>query len=467
MSMTHLDFFLALNRLIGSRCAARYREMLHWEALDASEVLRRREAREGRLLAHAATAIPFYRDRVKQGTPPALDAFPVLTRTDVQTRYKDLMSARLRREFERRTARRSYGWVEVSTGGSTGRPTTVIHDAAFRDSDRAARLYAMRLCGFPFGTPHFRLWGCMRDINAMQDSRMHGLMGWLSREHLLNAFLMSPERMEGYLGEMRRSDAVHMMAYVDAAHHLALLARRRRIPAPTLETVMACAGTVTDDARQVIQETFGARVHNKYGSRECGDMVCECSRGGLHIFANRCHIEVVDERGAPLPPGLSGRMLITILDSYDFPLIRYDIGDVGALRSGACPCRSGLPLMAAIEGRDLEFLTATGGGYVSPVAIRHLVGVVHNQGQIERFQMIQEGPGEFLLAIQPTAGAKQGLPPAVAQSLLADLVRLLGQASRIRIESVDRIAPSESGKYLYCLNRTKGTSCFTPRLSAT
>jgi len=456
MSTLRRQVFFALNRLIGSRCADCYREMFEWECLSPDELQRRRQERLHSVLAYAAESVPFYRDRVSSDITE-LSRFPILTRDDVRGCFSELMDASLRREYDGAARRKRYSWVETKTGGSTGTPTSVIHDSDFRDFDRAARLYAQALCGFPFGTPYFRLWGSMRDVNRMRDSRQHRAMGWLAGEHLLNAFRMEEHHMRDYLEAINRSRINHMMAYVDAAHALTRFAERNGIEMRPVRSLMACAGTVTDDARGAIETVFKTRVYNKYGSRDAGDMACECSEGGLHVFANRFLLEIVDAAGVAAAPGETGRILVTVLGNRRFPLLRYEIGDMGAVAADPCSCGRSFPLLAGVQGRTSEFLTSTEGGYVSPVFIRHLVGVVHNPGCVDRFQLIQHDPRRFELFLRVRPDVPDSTVDDVKEPLLRDLRTALGNDAAIDVQRTPTIETSASGKFLYCINRTLQT----------
>lgn len=438
-----------LQRLIGSRMDRAWRE-LHAEARLSPEAFAAARDRQLRAaLEQARATTPFYRDRAAGLDPGTLSTFPVLDKTTLIGSFRALMSPHLCAEYEGGKPR-GYGWVEVRSGGTTGTPVAVIHGPDFRDHDRALRMYQMELCGFPFGTPYFRLWGSMRDINQMKDSRAHRVMTALAGERVLNAFQMEAADMDRYLDAMRSSGIRYLMAYIDAAVQLAHHARRRG-DAPRLESIMACAGTVTDEARSVLREVFGARVHNKYGSRDAGEIACECAHGGLHILPGVV-VEAVDDAGAACAPGVSGRLLITSLHNRDFPIIRYEIGDVGALSDRLCPCGLPFPLMERLEGRAVEFLRSATGGYISPVYIRHLIGVVHPPAGLVRYQMEQMDARRFILRLEREAGAP-GLTEAALAPLRRDLFAVLGAEAELAIEDVPRIAESASGKFLYILNR--------------
>ncbi len=441
--------FLLAHDLIGSDLRAHYREFLSLPEMGAARLRALHEERLDGILRHAVEKIPYYR---KRAATPELSAFPVLRKDDIHAHFEEMMEPSLLSDYKSHKRAKGYSWVEVKTGGSTGTPTTVIHDKDYRDWGRSARLYSQYLCGFPIGTPFFMLWGSMRDISDARDSQTKRILNALLQVHPMNAFLMDEARMEGYIGQINTSSIQHLMAYVDAAYQLAGFAEQKGLAVRPIESVMACAGTVTDELRTRLRRVFGARVHNKYGSRECADMACECSRGGFHIYETGVHIEIVDDDGRPVPAGTAGRILVTLLLNRRFPIIRYEIGDVGALRGTSCACGSPLALMERVEGRISEFVTSAGGAYVSPVYIRHLIGVVHNPGAIERFQFVQTATSDYSLALQMDTAFPNESFDKLTQLIRRDLEKVLGDGARLTITREARIAESESGKFLYVRN---------------
>lgn len=455
--------YTGLQRLLGSHVGARYREFLR---LERGELALRTltEPRLDALLSNARSAVPFYRERVNR-TCPSLSDYPILTKRDLRERFIDIMQPHIAAAY-RAAKPRGYSWLEVKTGGSTGVPTNVIHGKAVRDGGRAARMYSQYLCGFPFGTPYWRLWGSMREISQMKESWTVRMVRVLARERLLNAFRMGEQVMTAYLDRINAEPPRHMMAYVDCAVQLARFAQNRSIRLRPLNSIMACAGTLTAAARTSLTEVFGARVHNKYGSRECCDMACECDRGKLHIYANSVLLEVVDVHGRPVPPGNLGRILVTLLDSSEFPIIRYEIGDMGTLASGLCECGRPFPLLEAVEGRSTEFFITSAGGFVSPVYLAHLIGVVHNSGHIRRFQMVQHSLTRYTLRLERNSSALNRPPQALVDRILADLRAVLGVDCVISVNWEDRIPETGSGKFLHTISEVTRTGVAGSHIAA-
>jgi len=443
--------YFSSQRVLGSRVHDYFEEFQRFENTRPEYFQEIQEQRLHQLLEHAATAVPFYRERVPE-RHPRLQDFPMLTKADVRANFLDLMAKDLRLEYTGAKRKAAYSWIPVKTGGSTGVPTTVIHDREYRDRGRAGRLYSRLLCGFPLGTPYLRLWGSMQEINQARTSLKDRAQAYLADEIWLNAFRMEEHNIRNHISTINSSEAVHMMAYVDAAIELARFAQDRQLSLKSLKGIMACAGTVTPSARSTLQNVFRTRVHNQYGSRDCGAIACECDLGGLHIYGNNLIVEVVDEQGAQLPTNSSGRVLVTLLHNRSFPLIRYEIGDVGALEDRLCACGRPFPLLASIEGRTIEFLRSTNGGYISPVYIRHLIGVVHNPGLVRRYQLVQHSATEFILKLELENRTSRESHSKTIKLLERDLKAVLGSDANLHISEETEIPTTPSGKFLYTIN---------------
>lgn len=447
--------YFSLHRMIGSRLPEHYQEFRTLETKSPQSMQDLQAERLTKLLAYASTQVPFYRQRVQSRAALSLRDFPVLTKSDIRGNFEDLMSPQIRQEHLANKQRLAYSWLPVQTGGSTGTPTTVIHDREFRDLNRAARLYTQWMCGFPIGVPYFKLWGSMREINDSKGSLQQRVAASLAGEVTLNAFRMEDSELESYIQIMNNSSIAHMMAYSDAAHRMAeyILANRRSVR--PLKSVMACAGTLTEEMRQTISRALGkARVHNMYGSRDCGAMACECAHGAFHIFENKVILETVGPNGEPVSFGQSGRILVTLLGNYGFPLVRYEIGDVGVRSAKSCDCGLPLAILDRVEGRNIEFLLTVSGGYISPIYFRHLIGVVHNSGVIRRFQIVQDARDHAVLALEIEPSANESVVGASIGNIRRDLMTVFGLGMNLEINRVDRIPESVSGKFIACINKT-------------
>lgn len=455
--------YFGLQALAGSRVGPAWREFLAWERLAPAALERAVEERLGGLLERAVSASPHYRQLglARRAGEPARDflrRFPILDRETIRARFADLVAEPLRTEATspEAAAPPRYGWAFVKTGGTTGNPTTVVHDRRQRDWGRAARLFSARQCGHPLGTPYFKLWGSEHDLARAKAALHLRVQAALLGEVPLNAFRAREEDLLRHHATLLARPGVRsMMAYVDAAVGLALFIEDRGLPRPSLRTLMACAGTVTPEWRAILERVFGAEVFDKYGSRECGDLACECrEHQGLHVYSPNAFVEVVDGNGAPCPAGAAGRILVTLLNNPGFPMVRYDIGDLGRwAETGPCPCGCAWPRLAAVEGRADEMLLTEDGTLLSSVFVRHFVGVSLNRQVIREWQLEQTGRGEFVFRYAPAR--EDGLADNLAK-LDESFRAALGAGAKVEMARVAEVPQPASGKRRWIINRVAG-----------
>src|SRR5262245_2219523 len=448
--------------MIGARIRRAWRDLDGWTRLGPAELTRAVERRLGALLDHAVAHVEHYRSlglarRAGESGSAFLARFPVLTRMVVRDRFAELVADPLRAEIAspESVSGRRYDWLLVKTSGSTGMPTAVVYDREFRDASRAGRALSQRLCGFPLGTRYFRLWGSEGDLLLYTEQLDRRVLRNLLGEVPMNAFRTRDVDLAGHVETMhRRRDVRHLMAWIDAAVSLVGYIGDHGLEPPTVRTIMACSGTVTPQWRRQLAQTFRAEVFDKYGSRECGDLACECAaHQGLHVFSPNAFIEVVDDDGRSCAPGETGRLLVTILTNRGFPLIRYELGDLGVWADpGVCPCGMAFPRLARIDGRTDDMLTTEAGTRVSSVFVRYFVGVSLNHQLIREWQFEETAPGRFIFRYIPMS--EVGLADNL-EAIAASFRAVLGASADICCERVAEIPSSASGKVRWIINRTE------------
>jgi phenylacetate-CoA ligase len=452
--------YFASQRLLGSRVGACWREWRRWERYSAVELDQAVEHRLSGLLSGAITQTVFYRGlglerRPGESATDFLRRFPILGREIIRDRFTDLVIDSLRNEITSpaSVSAKRYDWLVVKTGGSTGEPTTVVHDATGRDWGRATRLCSQRLCGFPLGVRYFRLWGSEQDLLQQEDQFDRRVLRNLLGEIPMNAFRARAAELTQHWKTIQAHPGIqHLMAYVDAAVSLASFIDDRGLARPRLKTIMACAGTVTPEWRQFLETTFGAEVFDKYGSRECCDLACECRQHtGLHVYSPNVYVEIIDGSGQPCALGKTGQVLVTLLNNPGFPMIRYRIGDLAAwAEPGPCPCGLAFPRLQSLQGRADEMLTTEDGTLLSSVFVRHFVGVSLNRQLIREWQLEQTGLRQFVFRYIPlqTEGLAENLARLEESFHLA-----LGQSVAVELRQMSEIPPAPTGKVRWILSR--------------
>ncbi len=137
------------------------------------------------------------------------------------------------------------------------------------------------------------------------------------------------------------------------------LARRWNSKNKAPRTVLLSTDYVPAAIVNVLENIWGCKVFNHYGTTEMGlggGVECEAHRG-YHLREADMLFEIVHpETGEPVPDGEYGEVVFTTLTRRGMPLIRYRMGDRSRFIVGECPCGTKLRTMEKIRGRFSGFV---------------------------------------------------------------------------------------------------------------
>ena len=220
------------------------------------------------------------------------------------------------------------GVFKYTTGGSSGEPLIFYFGRARQAADAAGRLRARRWWGVEPGAREVYLWGAPVELN--KTDRIKTLRDRLVNQLLLNAFEMSPARMDAYLSALQAWNPLAIYGYASSLALLAAHAEARGITLklPALRVVSATGEPLFPHQRELVERVFGVAVSVEYGARDAGLMALESPDGVLLQMSETHLIEVLDAAGNPVADGAEGEAVITSLVSEAQPFIRYRTGDV-------------------------------------------------------------------------------------------------------------------------------------------
>ena len=435
--------YFGAHRLIGSSLGRYYADLVRADAQGSTGA----ETPEAllRLLRHCAANVPYYAGLMAaagedyERDPAAyLRRLPLLTKGLVREHFDRLTS----RDLPQRR------WVYNTSGGSTGEPVKLIQDREYQDRQMATQLLSLHWAGRHFGEPALRIWGSERDILQGSERWQMRILNRLSNDRYLNAFDMTPDKIMDCLAQLNRNPPKLIVAYAQAIYELARFAQRKGIGVRPQQAILTSAGTLYPWMRATIESVFGCPVFNRYGSREVGDIACECNQHtGMHVFPWANYVEVLDEQGEPVPAGSEGEIVVTNLHNYAMPLVRYAIGDRGALAPAqVCACGRRGQILQTVAGRNIDIFKKRDGTLVDGAFFFHML---YYRDWVYRFQIVQ-ADYEWIIFRVATTGS------ACDQRELDEIVRetrlMMGASCKVDFEFLDDIAPTPSGKHRYAIS---------------
>lgn len=190
------------------------------------------------------------------------------------------------------------------------------------------------------------------------------------------------------------------------------------------ESCATSAEVLTEETRRRVREAFGVHVFETYGATEYAPIAAECSHGSRHLFEDGAVIEILDDKGRPVPPGVSGdRVLLTIFGRRTQPLIRYEISDMVRLSDHTCECGRPFHCIEAIEGRQEDVLVVEAAGAstrtieIHPNVFHHLL----ETAPASAWQVVQEEGGLLvnLVGLRDTVSELPRIEAAVRDAVTA------------------------------------------------
>ena len=419
-----------------------------WLKVDQMRELQERKLRK--LVQHAYTHVPYYRDKLRAlGIGPQdirtlddLRKLPFLTKADVRKHlYFDILSDNHKKSEI----------LRISTSGSTGEPFVCYVDRAQLEFRWAATLRAQEWTGYRFGDRTLRLWHQTLGMSKTQIAR-ELTDAFLSRRRFVPAFEMTDQNLADLITQIEEFRPVLMDGYAESLNFLAAyLKAHGRTLRYSPRGIMSSAQTLPDSSRQIIEEAFGCKVFDKYGAREFSGIAYECeAHSGHHVVAEGYIVEILKD-GRPAAPGEIGEIVITDLNNYCLPFIRYRIGDLAEAMDNtqACACGRGLPRIGKIEGRVQSIIIGADGQYLPGTFFAHLLKDYDHA--IRHYQVVQEKAGEIVLKI--VKGGR--FSDQALSEMLGVLQKYLGARMQIIVEFTDSIPMVRTGKRLVAVSKLK------------
>jgi phenylacetate-CoA ligase len=412
---------------------------------DVSINLKIQKFRLFKLLNYSIKYVPFYKKIAKkENFNLSLDTifedikqFPIINKSTIRNYHEKLCSNHNNKIYRINTS-----------GGTTGEPVRIPQGKNYFFKGHAATLAFNEIGNCYPGTKTIKLWGDERDILNDSKGILSLFLKIFKNLSFQNSFMMSEKTLLKYINEINEEKPRCIIAYVQSIYELAKFIEYHDIDIHSPNSIITSSGVLTPRVKGFIENTFKTRVYNRYGSRELGLIGMSCEKSSkLHINMYQQYVEITNDRGERIPSNQKGNIIITNLNNYIMPLIRYKIGDVGSLNKKDCKCGRGLIRLNKIYGRVVDIFKNSSGDIIDGEYFTHLFYFVKN---LKKFQVIQEKKDLIKIFLVTIDGTK--LENNVESAIINKIKIVMGENCRVIIDYVNSIHPSKSGKHRYTIS---------------
>lgn len=410
-------------------------EKSQWLAAEETWELQQRQLRA--LLEHARAHVPFYRHAARRDafrlpdnfSPTDFARLPILTRSDLQQSFADLCADKL--------PARHGELAHASTSGSTGEPvrfaTTALtnflwQSFVFRDHLWHGRDFSAKTLAIRSGAERATLGNWFGDAGTSMLKTGPCVIlpaGWsLARQ----------------LDAVMEEKPAYVLSYANNLVGLFREAERRGVQMPWLREARSYGERVTPEIREYFQARWRLPFSDAYSTREVGYIALQCPLHPIyHVQAENAYVEVLDDDGNPCGEGETGRVVVTPLQNFGMPLVRYEFGDYATV-GRPCPCGRGLPVLERVDGRHRNLLHLPDG---SKRWATLGTGKLLDLAPIRRFKVVQK----TLRDIEVRLIVERPVTDGEMQALHRHFSSCLGEEFRLEFRFLDEFPPQPGDKF--------------------
>ena len=312
-----------------------------------------------KIIRFAYNNIPFYKkfydendfqpDMLK--TEKDWDLVPILEKKYIKNNLSELLSPQANKKY----------LETVFTGGSTGTPLKFYIDKRFCKEVQAWRM--------------FKIWGISpadshgivhRRVPTSLVPKLKNRILWYPTKRIyLNVCSLTEEKIKKFVEELISNKIVWIQGYVGGLEQVADFIIKYKCQITSLKLVWSTSAPLSKNVRFKMEQAFNCKVMNQYGCTEVWNIAMGCPHSdNMHISNDYVHVDIIDYKNKSIF-NKEGDILITDLENYICPLIKYRLGDRGTLLSEKCICGIPLPILRPVKGRISDSIYTPNGLYIS------------------------------------------------------------------------------------------------------
>lgn len=413
--------------LLGTSYIRNLRQWRKLQHASADELRKLQRNNLEKLLSHAVANVPYYRGLgVEKKADPYkwLSGFPILYKNTIKANMDSIVLGDKDK------------LVKESSSGSSGIQGTIYLTRQEASISQAIQTLWWEWAGYRFGhsilqtgiTPNRRIVKRIKDI--------------LLRTDYVVAFGISEAEILNRLRQIQKKPRKHMGGYASSLYLFAKVARENNIRNIRFDSVISWGDKLFPHYRALIESQFGTRIFDTYGCTEGIMIGAQKDRTDYYVMSPHVHVELLDDEGREVRPGQLGKVVVTRLDAFAMPLIRYYLGDLAekpALEATAEPGELHFPRISRIIGRDTDIVKTASGKFM---VVHSFTGIFEHIPEIKQFRVIQRDLSGIEIEYIPDSG----FAAPVLDQVQAKINGYLHEDFPVSFREVEHIPATPSGK---------------------
>ena len=392
-------------KILGRDTLKRYRELKKAERYSAEELREMQFRKLKALLIHAYSYVEHYKEVFDaSGFDPRemkclddLRAIPILTKDEIKSNIKRFISRN--KKIKLALAKKS---------GPISPPLRFYRSKERASADKAAYLMLYELWDLNIGDREAVLWGSYYEVPKYNIAKR--IRDYFLHTRFLQTWKMDKETLYGYIAFLKNYKPKNVLAYGQSAHLLAAFAKNRGLTLRDagVKVVFTIGEQLNDAARQLVEEVFGCPTAYCFGGNDIL-MAFECPQRQMHL--NPCIITETVKGNRAVGAGEKGEIVVTDLDSYGIPVIRYRTFHEGIIGGEErCGCGRPFPVLKQVSDRDSDYIINMNKDFLHPLLLECVFS--HVEG-IDCFKIVQKKEDELVIDLAVNRHFDKNIEPVI------------------------------------------------------
>ena len=413
--------------LLGSSFIKELRNWRKIAGLSAEELEKLSLINLEKILTYVTTNSHYYKNyaQEKQDNPILwLKTFPVIDKNVINKEQNILLTCPKRK------------LIASYSSGSSGIQGIVYMSRHEQSTTQAIQTLCWEWSGYYPGKP------LVQTGMTLKRGTVKTLKDFFLKTKYYSAFGLDGSRMKRILYTQKGKSNYHLGGYASSLFLLASTAIEYGIDDVRFDAAISWGDKMFPHYRKKVMDAFGCRVFDIYGTTEGTVIAAQSDLDYYYIISPHVYLEILDSNGNEVPDGEMGRVVVTRLDGFSMPLIRYFNGDLAVkLPKNKYPEKKqfGFPLLERIIGRDTDIVRTTSGKYM---IVHFFTGIFEHYPQIKQFRVIQKD----LTSIEIEYISGNSFNTAILHEIENQIHSHLEENFPIHWKEVESIKPTKSGK---------------------
>lgn len=411
--------------LLGTRFI---KELRNWRRLlraTESELEKLQEEKLERLLMHAVKNIPAYK-HLNNKSNLCIQDFPILRKKEI----KENENAYLWHPDSKEKL------IIEKSSGSSGIQGRVFMSKREQSKVTALQTHLWEWSGYRIGKP------LLQTGITPTRSTIKRIKDILLRVEYQAAFGLDPKFMLTALQKFKGKKQAFFGGYASSLFLYAKTAEENQLKDVKFTGAISWGDKLFPHYRSTIEKNLGCKSFDIYGATEGFVISGQKDLDYHYIVTPQVYVELLDADGNEVKDGELGYVVVTHLDAYEMPLIRYYLGDLAVkLPREKYPKKKdlALPLFERIIGRDTDVIVTPKGKYM---VVHSFTGIFEHLPEIKQFRVIQSQKESITIEYIPETTFTPELLQVIKERILSEL----NETIDISFKEVEVIPDSASGK---------------------